>query len=196
MKERLRLVARMVLGREHNPLVRQVDRIELAIMISLVLAFLAATPLAAIFAGRLADAQGLREQRAEQLWKPVAATLRQSASAGQIGLDGAWDTAWVNASWTAPTGRPRTGQIAVPLNAHKGEVVSVWVTPSGELAHPPLTGPDVRDRIAFAVLLAIVGVAALELLMAVTVRVALSRRRMAGWDSAWRAVGPKWSQLR
>jgi hypothetical protein len=53
-----------------------------------------------------------------------------------------------------------------------------------------------RDRIAFAVLIAVAGVAALELLIAVAVRTAMSRRRMASWESAWRAVGPKWSQLR
>jgi hypothetical protein len=188
----------MILGREHNPLLRQVDRIETAVMAALVIAFLAAAPLASLYAGRLADTQGLREQRAEQhTWTREPAILRQSASAGLIGMDGAWDTAMVTASWAVPSsGGHRTGRIAMPLNAHKGEVVSVWVTPTGELAHPPLTGADVRDRIAFAVLIASTGVAALELLIAVVVRVALRRRRMAGWESAWRAVGPKWSQLR
>ncbi|MGO8960479.1 MAG: hypothetical protein ACLQFR_24360 [Streptosporangiaceae bacterium] len=196
MKERLRLVARMVLDREHNPLLRQVDRIETAIMASLVVAFFAAAPLASIYAGRLADTQGLREQRAEQAWKPESARLLQSASAGVIGADGAWDTAWVKARWPVPAGGYRTGRLAAPLNARMGEVVHVWVTPEGDATHPPLTGADLRDRITLAVLIAIVGVAALELLIAVAVRVVLSRRRMAGWESAWRAVGPKWSHLR
>jgi len=196
VKERLRLAARMLLGREHNPLLRQVDRVETAVMAALVVAFLAAAPLASIYAGRLADTQGLHEQRAEQVWKQEPATLQQSANFGLIGLDGAWDTAWVNARWPAPSGGYRTGQIAMPLNARKGEVVSIWVTPTGELTHSPLTGADVHDRIAFAVLMAIIGAAALELLIAVAVRVALSRRRIARWESAWRAVEPKWSQLR
>ena len=187
----------MLLGREHNPLLRHVDRIETAVMAALVVAFLAAAPLASIYAGRLADTQGLREQRAEQhMWKQEPATLRQSASAGLIGVDGEWDTAWVNATWPSPSGGHRTGQLAMPLNARKGEIVSVWVTPTGGLTHPPLTAADVRDRISFAVLMAIPGVLALELLIAVTVRVVVGRRRMAGWESAWRAVGPKWSQLR
>jgi hypothetical protein len=196
VKQQLQRVARMMLGREHNPLLRPVDRIEAAIMAGLVVAFLGAAPLVSIYAGRLADAQGLREQRAEQSWRQERATLQQSASAGVIGLDGAWDTAWVYATWPAPSGGHRRGPIAMPLNARKGEVVSVWVTPTGELAHRPLTSADLRDRIAVAVLAATAGVAALELLIAVAVRVAMSRRRMTGWESAWRAVGPKWSQLR
>lgn len=196
MKERLRLVARVILGRERNPLLRRVDRIETAVMAALVVAFLAAAPLASIYAGRLADTQGLREQRAEQAWQQEPATLQQSASAGLIGLDGAWSTAWVNARWPAPSGGHRTGRIAMPLNARKGEVVTVWVTPTGELTRPRLTGADVRDRIGFAVLLATLSVAAVELLIAVAIRAALSRRRLAGWENAWRAVEPKWSQLR
>ncbi len=84
----------------------------------------------------------------------------------------------------------------MPLNAPKGEVISVWVTPTGQLTHPPLTSADLQDRIAFAVLIATAGVAALELLLAVAVRAVLSRRRIASWENAWRAVGPKWSQLR
>ena len=197
MKQRLHRVARMVMGREHNPLLRHVDRIETTVMAALVIAFLAAAPLASIYAGRLADTHGLREQHAEQqAWKQEPATLRQGASAGQIGVDGEWDTAWVNATWPSPSGGDATGQLAVPLNARKGDVVSVWVTPTGKLAQPPLTPSDVRDRIAFAVLVAITGVVVLELLIAVTVRVAVGRRRMVGWENAWRAVGPKWSQLR
>lgn len=197
MKERLQLVARMLLGREHNPLLRQVDRIETAVMAALIVAFVAAAPLASIFAGRLVDTQALREQRAEQrMWTPEPATLQQSASAGQVGLDGAWDTSWVNARWPAPAGGYRSGRIAMPLNAAKGEVVTVWVTAIGELEHPPLTGADVQDRVAFAVLMATIGVAALDLLIAVVVRVTLGRRRMVGWERSWRAVGPRWSQLR
>ncbi len=69
MKQRLQLVARTMLGRDPNPLLRQVDRIEAAIMVGLVVAFLAAAPLVSIYAGRLADAQGLREQRTEQSWR-------------------------------------------------------------------------------------------------------------------------------
>jgi hypothetical protein len=196
VKQRLQRLARMMAGREHNPLLRHVDRIEAAIMAGLVMAFLAAAPLVSVYAGRLADAQGLREQRAEQSWRHETATLQQSASAGLIGLDGAWDTSWVKATWAAPSGGNRTGRIAMPLNAHKSEVISVWVTPTGVLTRPRLTSADLRDRIAFAVLIAVAGVAALELLIAVAVRAALSRRRMTSWEIAWRAVEPKWSQLR
>jgi hypothetical protein len=37
-------------------------------------------------------------------------------------------------------------------------------------------------------------VAAIVFLAAVATRLMLNRRRMADWDTAWRAIGPQWSR--
>ncbi len=196
MKQRLRQVARLLLGRDRNPLLRHIDRLEAAILTGLVAGFVLAAPLVSIFAGRLADSTGLREQRAEQAWRRVPAVLEQNAAAGLIGLDGAWDTSWVRARWPAPAGGSRTGLIATPLNARKGEVATIWVTQAGQLTHPPLSQAELRGRIAFAVLVTVGGLAGLLLLLAAALRAMISRRRMAAWERAWEATGPKWSRLR
>src|SRR5262249_49320266 len=116
MSERRQRVARM-LCRDHNPLRRRVDRVEAAISAGLVVGFVVAAPLLAIYTGRLADNAGIRQQRAEQAWREVRATLTQSASSGQVGQGGDWDMAWVQARWRAPSGGHRHGVVATPLNA-------------------------------------------------------------------------------
>ena len=194
-RQRLQRLARLLAG-DDNPLRRPVDKIESAFMVGLVIAFLIAAPLLAIYAGRQADVAGLREQRAESEWRQVTAVLQQSAGAGLIGVDGAWDTSWVRASWTLPGAGTRTGLIAVGLNARGGQRVQVWVTSAGQLTHAPFTRADLLDQVAFEVFLVTTGLAAVLALGAVAIRVTANRRRMTAWTRAWATTGPRWSSRR
>src|SRR5271165_2683126 len=182
-QQRLQRLRRIVVG-DDNPLRRYVDKLESALAVSLVIAFLVAAPLLAIATVRAVGAAGVREQRAEDSWKQVHAVLTQSAGAGVIGLDGDWDNSWVTAKWTAPDGANRIGMVPVELNASVGQPVLVWVTQAGQLTHAPLTSAAVVDR---EVVVAIAVPAALALLLAMTgwaVRVLANRRRMVGWTKA------------
>jgi hypothetical protein len=179
-----------------NPLQRQVDRLESALVAGLVAAFLVAVPLLCIVAVHLAGAAAVRERGAESAWQPVTAFLQQSAAAGQVGVDGDLDTAWVAARWVAPDGALRHGQLAVPLNAKAGQRMTVWVTPAGQLRHPRRTRAQVFEWEATGAILAPVGLAALLVVAGGAVRVVANRRRMAGWTRAWAATGPRWSSLR
>jgi hypothetical protein len=193
VEQRQRRVAWM-LGGDHNPLRRPVDKIEAAIMTGLFVAFLVAAPLLCIFAGRVVDASFLQEQRAERNWHQVPATLLQSASAGQVDLE-AWDISWVKAQWKGPGDKKETGFVATDLNAKAGQQVWVTITQSGQLTHSKLTRADLRDEIADASLMITVALAAVLGLAALAVRAIAERRRMAGWTRAWDGVGPRWSQL-
>jgi hypothetical protein len=126
----------------------------------------------------------------------VTAVLQQSAAAGQIGVDGEFDTAWVRARWQAPDGAWRHGLVAVDLSARTGQRMTVWVNPAGQLMHPPLTRAQVLEWEATGALLAPLGLAALLAVAGGVVRVLANRRRMAGWTRAWAATGPRWSSLR
>ncbi len=95
-----RVAAVVTSGR--SPFRRRVDDVESAIMSGLLAVFLIAAPVLGVVAGRLADSSGLREQRAEQQWRPVTATLGQSAAQGLIGVDGEWGASFVIASWPRP----------------------------------------------------------------------------------------------
>jgi hypothetical protein len=183
-------------GCARNPLRRRIDDVESRLITVIVVLFLIAAPLLGIITGRMADAAGLREQRAEQSWHPAQAVLLQSASAGLNGQDGGWDAAWVNARWGIPGGGSRTGVIAVELNAKAGQRVSIWVTGSGQITHPPLSHDDVLDGIGNAVLGSVAGLALLLVLAAATAKAAVNRRRMAAWGRAWAVFGPRWTSLR
>jgi len=190
------LLAIRARGCARNPLRRHIDDVETAILTGLVVLFLVAAPLLCIFTGRLADAAGLREQRAEQAWRPVHAVLRQSAAEGLAAQDATWGAAWVKASWHAPDGQPKNGIIAVGLTAKAGQKVTIWVTGSGQVTHPPLSHGEVLDGIANASMATAAGVAALFALVAAVIRAAANRRRMAAWTRAWDVVGPRWTSLR
>jgi hypothetical protein len=179
-----------------HPLRRRVDNVEATLLAALIVMFLVASPVAAVLAGRAADAAALREQRAEQSWHTVSATLQQDASQGKIGLDGEWGAAFVIAQWRAPDGGVRHGEVAVALNARAGQRVTEWITSTGQLTRPKLTADDVRDRAGTAALAAIGSLAALIALAAIGVRVTAGRRRLAGWARAWRAADPRCSPQR
>lgn len=165
-------------------------------MTAIVVLFLVAAPVACVVTGRMADAAGLREQRAEQTWRPVPAVLEQSAAQGLAGQDAAWGAAWVNARWRAPSGQARSGVIAVDLTAKAHQKVTIWVTGSGQVTHPPLSHGEILDGIANAAMATAAGVAALFGLIAALIRAAVNRRRMAAWARDWDVVGPRWTSLR
>ncbi len=164
-------------------------------MTGLVVAFLIAAPLLSIMTGRIADAAGLREQRAEQAWHQVQAVLLQGTS-GPNSQDGGYDAAWATARWPISGGRSRTGVIAVGLDAKAGQRVTIWVTGSGQVTRPPLSHDDVLDGIANAVLATVAGLAVLLALAGVAGRAAVNRRRMAAWGRAWEVIGPRWTSRR
>jgi len=187
---------RLAWSPDDNPLHRHVDRIESAIVAGLVVAFLVVAPLLCIVAVQVAGAAAVRERQAESTWQPVTAVLQQSAAAGQVGVDGDLDTSWVSARWVAPDGAVRHGLVAVALNTKAGQRMTVWVTPAGQLTHPPLTRAQVLEWEATGAILAPTGLAALLVVAGGLVRVLANRRRTAGWTRAWEATGPRWSSLR
>jgi hypothetical protein len=186
---------RLTRSPEDDPLRRRVDRIESAIVTCLVIVFVIAAPLLCVVAVRVAGAAAVREQQAESGWRPVPAVLQQSAASGQIG-GGDLDASWVYARWRAPDGTWRHGLVAVALNARAGQRMTVWVTPAGQLMHPPLTRAEVLEWEATGAMLAPIALAALVGVAGGIVRVLANRRRAAGWTRAWAATGPRWSSLR
>ena len=187
---------RRIVAGDDNPLRRAIDKMESAVVVSLVIIFLAVAPLIAISAVRIVATTGAREVAAQSSWQPRQATLTENASAGMIGLDGEWDTSWVRARWAAPDGAARSGLVAVGLNAKAGQQVPVWVTAAGQLTTPRLTRGGLLEREIVIAVAANVALALLLAVVACTVRAAANRRRIAGWTRAWDAIGPRWSSRR
>jgi hypothetical protein len=194
-RQRWQRFARTITG-IGNPLQRRVDRVQWAIMAGLVVAFLIAAPLSSIGAVQATGAAAAQQRRSEASWHRVTAVLVQSAAAGQIVQDGTAEASWVTAHWTAPDGVRRTGLVAVSLRARRGQRIAVWVTPSGQLMHPPLTRAQILQWEVMGGVTAPIGLAVLLMVAGGVVRVLANRRRMAGWARDWAVTGPRWSSLR
>jgi hypothetical protein len=193
--QRLERIRRIVAG-DDNPLRRTIDKVESAVMASLVIAFVVAAPLLGLAAAHVVSTAGAREVAAESSWRLEPAVLTQSASAGMIGLDGEWDTSWVTARWTAPDGAAQRGVVAVGLNAKAGQTVEVWLTQTGQLTGQRLSRGGLLEREILAAIGAPVALAVLLAVAAWAIKAAAGRRRMASWTKAWDVVGPRWSSRR
>lgn len=192
-----RLIRR--LGLDCNPLRRRSDRIETWIMAGLVALFLAAAPLFWSGVGRWVQQGGVREQRAQQTWHPVAAvvvkgTREPPSQEFRLPMN---TTTQVLARWQGPRGQQRVGEVTVPAaDVRTGARLQVWVDRSGRVTGPPLAASELARRVVGAQVLAQVTLAALLLCLAGLARWQLNRRRMADWESEWATTGPRWTRHR
>ncbi len=178
---------------DRNPLRRRTDWLESAIMAGLLAIFLAGAPLAAIAAGTWAHAAGLREQCAQRAWHQVTVVLLHGAP--PLAAFKHWSPAApVRARWTQPSGLFRTGEVPAPPGSRAGSRVRVWAGRSGPVAGVPMTSGEVTARAIAAEILAMAGLAIVFVGLARAARWLLDRRRLAGWEVAWRRVGPQWTR--
>lgn len=174
---------------DRNPLRRAWDRAEVALLGGLLAAFLIGVPLAALSAGL---AQYHAERARQASWHRVPAVVLPPASdSGYARLRGA-----VLATWTAPGGARRTSWIVAPAHTRTDGTVTVWIDGSGRPTHAPAQPAQmVSEAIVVAVIAA--AIAGLPLLGAAALaRWMLAKRRLAAWDAAWRATGPRWTSQR
>jgi hypothetical protein len=194
VKEKARRLARL-LGWDRNSLRRRTDRQETAIVTGLLAAFLILAPVLAIVAGRVTDDAGLRQQHAERTWHQVPATLLQNADAtSATSYDGSG--AWIPARWTTPGGQRREGLILADASARAGQRVPVWIDGAGRLTGAPAARGQTKLNVAVAAAATPMILAVVLLLAGCVARMILNRRRLAGWEQAWRVVGPRWTPQR
>ena len=188
-RRRLLRLGRLFLGR--NKLRRPCDRIEGAIIAVSLAAFLTASVGAACIAGHLCRS----ERAAAVRLRPATAVLSQPGP-----VAGGQATA-AAATWRLPDGAERSGTLTtatVPAiyDAPAGTSVQVWLDHAGpaERRSQWVSGVIVTASLeSFAVIAA---AAAVLFLCYFLCRVVLDRHRAAGWDSAWAAVGPRWTRRR
>jgi len=172
---------------DRNPLRRASDRAQATIVGVLVIAFLAAAPLAAITANSWTD--GPREV-AQQTRYHVAAVLLAGAPR-PIGYryPGTADL-FAPARWATPAGTLRTGEIPVTAGDKAGRTVMVWIDAAGGPAAPPVRGSREQPLTSMA---AVLVVGAVVLCAGKLGCWLLDRRRLAAWEADWRTTEPLWS---
>jgi len=183
------------LGFDRNPLLRRSDRVERAIRVAALVAFLATLPLA-IWLGIGGYGQGVRAIPAQQAARhPAVAVLTQDAPTVGLALPGgaAMSAVVAAARWPAPDGTERAGFIRALPGSPAGTQVPIWVDRSGRPTDPPDTG---RTALSGALVVGASTVLAggLVLLLGIAaLHSGLRRVRMAAWDAEWAKVEPEWA---
>jgi hypothetical protein len=183
-------LARLLAGR--NPLRRPYDRIEGAVLLTLAAAFLAAMAGASLLGVQLYQSQ----RAADAGLRPATAVLIQGAPGSSL------TPAWVvTARWPAPGGGERSGVLTavtdpVLASTAPGTRIPIWLNRQDEpAARPP--GQVLTITVALLTAVSIAAGAATGLLIGYGLcRVELDQRRLAAWESAWAATGPRWSSRR
>ncbi len=176
-----------------NQLRRPCDRIEGAVVLLLLAAFLAAIA-GTVFLGRhIYESQRAAAARVH----PGVAVLTKNGPYN-AGLNWAGQT---TARWRTSDGRLHSGVLTTQTtpaiwNAPAGDRIPVWLTASGQ---PVAAPPDAAEVIFTSV---VIGVAAAGGAGTVLIgcyglaRLLLDWRRLAAWESAWDLTGPLWTPRR
>jgi hypothetical protein len=184
---RMSRLVRWLAGR--NALRRPVDRIEGAVLVASSAAFLVAIVVASVL-----GAHTYLSQRAASVGlRPAMAVLVQAGpfySMSKVGQ--------AEAHWGGPGGGEQSGVLTTAttpgiVGATAGARIPVWLDRAGQPVASP--GGQVGMIVnALAVGTAVAGGAGLALLISYALcRLALDRRRLAAWESAWSLTGPRWT---
>ena len=181
----VRRVGRLIFGR--NKLRRRADRVEGVVVVAVAAAFLVAAVASVCLARHVYQSERAEAAR----MRPVVAVLSQPGPVTAVSISAV-------ARWRLPNGAKRSGiltTVTAPAisNAPAGASVQIWLGRSGEPEVPP-PSPDVVILTAlFAGFTATAGAAAVLGVCYWLCRTALDRHRLARWESAWAAIGPRWT---
>jgi hypothetical protein len=188
---RMSRLVRWLAGR--NALRRPVDRIEGVVLVVLSTALLAAVAMAAVLGTHAYQSQ----RAASASLHPAVAVLIQAGpfygSVTHIGQ--------TEARWRDRGGGQRSGVLTIAsapgiVGAAAGARIPVWLDRSGQ----PVAPPGGRVAMILSALIkgaAAAGGAGVALLICYGLcRLALDRRRLAAWESAWSLTGPRWTTRR
>jgi len=181
------------LGLDGNPLRRRSDKIAVCLVALLVAVFLIGAPLLSVAAVGWAGRAGAAGQRAERSWRQVPTVLLQATPAPATVAGRVFGYSLVLARWTVPDGRARTGQIPVSSGLAAGRTALLWVDAAGSPAGPLPGHRAVLTLEAAAAAGAAAALGIVVLCLACAGRWVLDRRRLAGWQAEWAAVGPQWT---
>ena len=188
---RMSRLVRWLAGR--NALRRPVDRIEGALLVTLSAAFLVAMTVASILAAHTYQSQ----RAASAGLRPALAILIQAGPPyGSLARFGQAEARWRDPGRGEQSGVLTTVTTPGITGSAVGARIPVWLDRSGQPVAPP-AGQVAMIVNGLAVGAATAGGAATALLISyVLCRLALDRRRLAAWESAWSLTGPRWTTRR
>ncbi len=183
-------LVRWLAGR--NVLRRPVDRVEGAVLVVLSAALLVAVAVAAVLGAHTYQSQ----HAASAGLRPAAAVLLQAGPPYGPARVGQAEARWRDRGGGTRSGVLTTVSTPGIMGAPAGARVPVWLDRSGQPAAPP-AGQAAMIVNALVLGVAVAGGAAAALVICyVLCRLALDRRRLTAWESAWSSTGPRWTTRR
>ncbi|GHH91488.1 Rv1733c family protein [Streptomyces capillispiralis] len=180
----------------HNPLRRRTDALRAWAGLVLLIAVLAVAPVAAVLVGDAARRHYEDTARHQTLtrYETDATLTRDAPRHPEPGSDEERKTRYpVEVRVVTRDGRTRTTRTEVRPGTTAGTAVRVWITADGEVTDPPLTAEEIRSRTLGWALLAAIGVALTGAAAHALTGLALRRRNLAAWDTAWAETAPRWT---
>ncbi|MFF5158103.1 hypothetical protein ACFY3N_18005 [Streptomyces sp. NPDC000348] len=180
----------------HHPLRRRTDTLYAWFGLGALVAVLAAAPVAAVLVGDAARRHYEETARHQNLTRyETTGTLTEDAPRHpEPGSDEERRTRCpVEVRVVTREGRTRTTRTEVRPGLTEDSAVRLWITADGEATDPPLTREQVRGRTTGWALLAAIGVALTGAAAHALTGLALRRRNLAGWDTAWAETAPRWT---
>jgi hypothetical protein len=179
---------------DRNPLRRANDRLETLLLAGSIVTVAVGAPFAVPAAAAASHAAAVRTQAIERATRhEITGVLLQQATDTGDGYS-ADSQVLAQATWRAPDGSPRTGQVMATSGASKGSPIRIWTDPSGHLTGPPLTESQIAGQADLAGSAAAGGLVLLVLCESVIIRRLLDRRRIAAWDADWAVTEPMWNR--
>jgi hypothetical protein len=178
-----------------GPLKRRSDRLQMMARLVVVLAFLAAPPLAVLAATKTAThLEELATTQAAERQRTTALTVEDAPTSTSVGSPDSVARARVAtpARWTTPSGADRTGNVLVPAGTPAGTAVPVWVDRQGALTWAPLDPHGIQGTATAMALLPLLGVPIAAWACYAVLCAGLDARRDRRWTDGWAAVEPRW----
>jgi hypothetical protein len=170
------------------------DKVETLVVGGSLVAAIIGAPFAAHLAAEVCHASATSARQAQLASRhEVPAVVVQSTSGEPTGYT-LQSQVLVKATWTAPSGTPRTGEVLATPGDPVGTKVSTWTDAAGNVTTAPLTVSQVAGQSDLAATGAVASIGLLFLFETLIVHQVLTRRRIAAWDDDWAVTAPEWNR--
>ncbi|MEU5521463.1 hypothetical protein ABZ759_12525 [Streptomyces sp. NPDC047860] len=182
--------------RRHNPLRRRTDVLQAWLGLGVLVAVLAVAPVAAVLVGNAARShyEGLARHQHQTRYETDATLTEDAPRHPEPGSDEEKKTRYpVEVRVVTREGRTRTTRAEVRPGLTADNTVRIWITADGRATDAPLTPKEIRSHTMGWALLAGVAVALTGAATHALTVLALRRRNLARWDTAWAETAPRWT---
>ncbi|GAA2658337.1 MULTISPECIES: hypothetical protein [Actinosynnema] len=176
-----------------NPLARAGDRLVGALFGLVWVVAAIGMPVAGAVGTRTHDRlSDLSDQQTATTVPARAVLLADSPTSDSSTIGAGHERTPVPATWRAPDGTPRRGEVEAGNDLAAGAAVPVWLNQSGEPVPEPLTSGDALLGAAGAGLGTWLALVATATGCGATAHVVVRRAHLRAWEREWARVEPSW----